>query len=412
MLNKIADQYRRPVYRFAAGGKVSDAEIQNWMAANKGADDKTIAAAMQQYGVSTGQLSSAMGYNPQEVEQRYAVATAPASPGFTNYSQAEIGNYLANNPNVNIAAATQQFNADPRAVNQYISQLGEGFIDPTQTTRGSGSGQYYDAFSRAGIDANELYLANKALNPDYSFSGDTSATGLSRAFETAQNFKGFDPQGETQLIKDTEWVKQMDATGSNAFDIARLTGLSIGEVEAREAAARAAMKKPKVETFTNPPTNVVVPIPSYPNFIAPPVTGPKLPFTSPDGTTIYPNSIQTPQGPMPTYFPTSWWTSSPSASKAYGQTTPSTARNFNAEMEAYRAKYAPVFTRPTPPPMIPVATTPNASAAPDPTKPPTENPGVGMEWKWNGSSWVAQPIQQSYARGGEVNELWKKYHGR
>ena len=118
MLNKIADQYRRPVYRFAAGGKVSDAEIQNWMAANKGADDKTIAAAMQQYGVSTGQLSSAMGYNPTEVAQRYEAAIAPANTGFTNYSQAEIGNYLAANPNADIAAATQQFNADPRAVNQ------------------------------------------------------------------------------------------------------------------------------------------------------------------------------------------------------------------------------------------------------------------------------------------------------
>jgi hypothetical protein len=35
-----------------------------------------------------------------------------------------------------------------------------------------------------------------------------------------------------------------------------------------------------------------------------------------------------------------------------------------------------------------------------------------MEWKWSGSDWVAQPIQIQAARGGEVNKLWKKYHGR
>lgn len=159
-----------------------------------------------------------------------------------------------------------------------------------------------------------------------------------------------------------------------------------------------------------------------PPFTPPPVYQPPLPFTSPSGT-IYPNSIQTPQGPQPTYFPTSWWTQSPSASKAYGQTAPSTARNFNTEMDAYRAKYAPVLTRPNPPPAIPV---PAASTAPNPATKPTQDPGPGMEWFWNGSNWVVQSTNQNnvsmpgdsnysgggYARGGEVNTLWNKYHGR
>jgi DNA-directed RNA polymerase specialized sigma24 family protein len=166
-----------------------------------------------------------------------------AAPTYTQFSNEQIGDYLAANPNADIAAATAQFNADPRAVNQFISQLGGGFLDPTQTASGSGSAQYYDAFSKYGIDANELFAANQALNPGYSFAGDKTATGLARAFDVAGDFKGFNPAGDTQILKDIEWVKKMDTEGANAVDIARLTGLSIGEVQAREAAARAAMVK-------------------------------------------------------------------------------------------------------------------------------------------------------------------------
>jgi hypothetical protein len=147
-----------------------------------------------------------------------------------------------------------------------------------------------------------------------------------------------------------------------------------------------------------------------PPFTPPPVYEPPMPFTGPGGT-IYPNSIQTPQGPQPTYFPTSWWTQSPSASKAYGQTAPSTARNFNTEMDAYRAKYAPVLTRPAPPPPIPKPAA-NTPVAPDPTKPPTENPSAGMEWFWDGSKWAERAVTVNAAQGGEVNKLWNKYHGR
>jgi hypothetical protein len=206
---------------------------------------------MQQYGVAPSQLSSAMGYNPQDVEQRYAAAIAPApaptpapaAPAYTPFTNEQIGSYLAANPNIDIAAETAKLNADPRAVNQYISSLGAGFLDPTQTTQGSGSGQYFDAFTKAGIDANELFAANQALNP----TDKGGLADLTRRFDTAKDFQGFDPQGTDQLAKDIEWVKKMDADSRDATDIARLTGLSVDEVAAREAAARAAMKpKPLV----------------------------------------------------------------------------------------------------------------------------------------------------------------------
>lgn len=56
---------------------VTTQEIQNWFAANPGATDAQIRAAMDQYGVSTSQLSSAMGFNPTEVQQRYDAVGAP-----------------------------------------------------------------------------------------------------------------------------------------------------------------------------------------------------------------------------------------------------------------------------------------------------------------------------------------------
>lgn len=106
------------IVALAAGG-VSDAEIQGWMAANQGADDKTIAAAMQQYGVTPGQLSSAMGYNPAEVSQRYAAATGfssdPAKSAAANWAAAnnvdinqQIANFARANPNASDALIDQQ----------------------------------------------------------------------------------------------------------------------------------------------------------------------------------------------------------------------------------------------------------------------------------------------------------------
>jgi hypothetical protein len=199
-----------------------------------GGDTQANQAAALQY---LGNLGIGQGTIGQAYEK------FQAAPTYTQFSNEQIGGYLAANPNADIAAATAQFNADPRAVNQFISQMGAGFLDPTQTARGSGSAHYYDAFSKYGIDANELFAANQMLNPGYSFAGDKTATGLARAFETAQGFKGFNPQEGNRLANDIEWVKKMDAEGANAVDIARLTGLSIGEVQAREAAAREAMKK-------------------------------------------------------------------------------------------------------------------------------------------------------------------------
>ena len=82
---------------------VSNEDILNWLRENEGVDDRTIAAAMDEYRVTPGQLAQATGMNVGDVSARYATASAPAglasvinntreddrTPGFTstNYDQ-------------------------------------------------------------------------------------------------------------------------------------------------------------------------------------------------------------------------------------------------------------------------------------------------------------------------------------
>ena len=144
---------------------------------------------------------------------------------------------------------------------------------------------------------------------------------------------------------------------------------------------------------------------------------PQLPFTQPGGGTVYPNTLPTAAGEQLTYFPTAWWTSSPSASSAYGLRLPSTARDFDAEMAAYRQRYAPQFYLPQAPrdPLRSVSTPPPIAAR------------AGYTWQWDASQgeWVEQPVAAPAAapatspppdlpyaaRGGAVSDLWEKYHG-
>jgi hypothetical protein len=59
--------------------KYTNVDVRNWLKANSGADDKKIAAAMQEFGVGALQMSNATGTPFGEVQSRYAAAaTAPA----------------------------------------------------------------------------------------------------------------------------------------------------------------------------------------------------------------------------------------------------------------------------------------------------------------------------------------------
>jgi hypothetical protein len=207
-----------------------------------------------------------------------------ASPTYTDYTQQNAEDYFRANPNIDIAAETARLNANPMLVNQYISQLGQGYRDPTQTERGSGAFQYYDAFKDAGIDANELYAANKALNPDYS---GFSLSDMQRAFGVAKQFDTYqyDSAAGDQLAKDIAALKQYDAgnfggdKSQQILDIARETGLSLNEATRRYDAARAAMQ---------PVTPTPTPRPATPPVITTPRTNAPAGTTNPYGNTTTP----------------------------------------------------------------------------------------------------------------------------
>ena len=72
-------------------------EIQNWLAANPGASDATIAAAMSQYGVTPAQMAAATGLDPASVQARYTAATAPTTTSAYAPSDYHLANVLESN---------------------------------------------------------------------------------------------------------------------------------------------------------------------------------------------------------------------------------------------------------------------------------------------------------------------------
>jgi transcriptional regulator with XRE-family HTH domain len=156
--------------------------------------------------------------------------------GYTKFTNEEIGKYLTDNPNVDIAAATKQFNADPVAVNQYISGLASGYTDPTATKGGSGTAGIYNQMKAQGIDPSELYAATTAIDPNYATQGWSQADIAEQynlhkgAYALSDQLKG--------NVADKDWAKFMDANNYSVLDAARAFGLSTDEVQRRYDAAK------------------------------------------------------------------------------------------------------------------------------------------------------------------------------
>lgn len=146
---------------------VTNQEIQSWLAANPMADDLTIAAAMNQYGVTPAQMAQATGLNVADVQARYNSAlelksappgysattpqpTTPPPPTRPTYSTQDIKNWLAANPratDAQIAQAMNQYGVNPAqmaaatglsqaAVQQRynaVSPTGQFYVKPTVT---------------------------------------------------------------------------------------------------------------------------------------------------------------------------------------------------------------------------------------------------------------------------------------
>ncbi len=259
---QMATLDQRQPMPMAGGGIVALAAGGDYRSLTKDSSADDIASAYKQFTTASGGDTAAnqkaaidyltnLGIGQDKIGQAYG--TYQASPTYTDYTQQNVTDYLTTNKDINIAEKTKELNANPFLVNQAINQLALGYLEPSQTTAGSGAQKYYDAYTNRGITADELYAANLALNPNYAFDAQTGKAGiaaLNRAFNVAKQFDTYeyDKAPGTQLEKDVAFLKQYDAgkfTGDRAQqieDIARETGLSLNDAARRYDAARAAMK--------------------------------------------------------------------------------------------------------------------------------------------------------------------------
>jgi len=202
----------------------------------------------------TGQMATLDQRQPTTMADGGIVALADGGtpPAYTQYSNQQIADYLAANPNVDIAAATKATNADPNAVNAYLASLDNPFRGSTDTTGGSGTLGIYNQMKTLGVDPNELYAANLAANPD---NAGWSAADIARGYNLDKGAYALTDQitrdkiaADPTLGYDKQWANFMDTNNYSVNDMAQAFGLSKNEVQRRYDAAKAADKKAVVTT--------------------------------------------------------------------------------------------------------------------------------------------------------------------
>jgi hypothetical protein len=267
----------------------------SWEAAAKARDDAANAA-------------NAATWNQQNTDKWNAQNQATWAAQPIQYTDAQIGKYLTDNPNVDIAAATKTTNADPAAVNRYIASLATPFKDSTETTGGSGTLGIYNQMKAQGIDPNELYnAANAAATANKSTYGGWSAADIAKGYNLDKGAYALSDQLKGN-VSDKDWVKFMDDNKYSINDAAQAFGLSLKEVRDRYNAVKAAETKVITkDTVTGATGNdVVLPDPFksvtptgyYGNNTGNPLTQtPGDITTNPDGTvTVQPNIPGRPTG--------------------------------------------------------------------------------------------------------------------
>jgi hypothetical protein len=171
---------------------VTNAEITAWLAANPKASDKTIASAMQHYGVSPHQMAQATGLSAKEVQSRYDAALAPKQPVQqppANLGMGQFGDpFKYNQKNPYLDQMSQS------VTNQVTENLNRNIL-PGISSAAIATGGY--GGSRQGVvEANAMKDANQGLSNSltamrYGDYGDTlnrqlSKYGMDQGFYTAQ----------------------------------------------------------------------------------------------------------------------------------------------------------------------------------------------------------------------------------
>lgn len=112
---------------------VSNEQIQNYFRDNPNANDADIYAAMNQYGVTPAQLSSAMNYDPTMVASRYAAQQGIAAPlpqdpvtpiAPAPVTNEQIQNWFRNNPEATDKDIYDAMNANGVSQGQLVGAMG------------------------------------------------------------------------------------------------------------------------------------------------------------------------------------------------------------------------------------------------------------------------------------------------
>jgi hypothetical protein len=259
----------------------------------QGGGDKEIAAAMDKFGVSTGQLAGALGVNVGDVQSRYNAADTTG-----NYYTGTSG---VSNQDIRNALSGQYAGASDYTL---LNAMDKYHITPQQMAYATGvplagEGNIMDRYNLA----KDITAEGKILGPD--------------PFNPINNINP-----STNLFYDRNWVSWMDAhadpiTGKvdpvSVKELARVTGMDEKKLQDRYDAAKAAIRPEIIKTDTktntgitnlgNPVTTTV--LPTNPRTNAP--VGTTNPYGNvnnpgdltfnPDGTvTVQPNIPGRPYG--------------------------------------------------------------------------------------------------------------------
>jgi hypothetical protein len=206
----------------------------SWEAAAKARDDAANAA-------------NAATWNQQNTDKWNAQNQATWAAQPIQYTDAQIGKYLTDNPNVDIAKAIKDTRADPAAVNKYIASLATPFVGSTDTTGGSGTLRIYNQMKAQGIDPNEFYSAAIANDPKYA--GWTKEM-IQKGYDLDKGAYALTAQIEKDKIAadpvlgyDKQWVKYMEDNKYSVDDMAQAFGISKNEIRDRIQKVKAAETK-------------------------------------------------------------------------------------------------------------------------------------------------------------------------
>lgn len=209
----------------------------SWEAAAKARDDAANAANLATWNAQNKTTADANNAANTAAWNAQNQATWAAQP--IQYTDAQIGKYLTDNPNVDIAKAITETRADPAAVNRYIASLDNPFRGSTETTGGSGTLGIYNQMKAQGIDPNELYAASLAVDPKYA---GWSQADITRGYNLDKGAYALSDQLKGN-VSDKDWVKFMDDNKYSINDAAQAFGLPIKEVRDRYNAVKSAETK-------------------------------------------------------------------------------------------------------------------------------------------------------------------------